>query len=201
MILCDRDLIALCEAGFLVKPYERRLVNPASIDIRVGLNYIREDPSRTWETIRIGRTTEASPYHIRPGQFILCETYEELIVPNGYVVELKLKSSLARAGLNHSLAFHFDPGWKGIGTFEFQNITTHQFIPIWYGRPIAQIIVHQTSGLSLKPYVGKYQGATGVEMAKEDTPQEYVCHDCSYRHNHAITHPTPVCGYTGRIIA
>lgn len=162
MILCDRDLRALGPS--LIYPYDETLVNPASIDIRVGLQAIHETYSG-WIKQDLAELHEGAPYFIAPKDFILVETYERIMVPNGYAIELKLKSSLARAGLNHSLAFWFDPGWHGIGTFELMNVTRYHPIGIWPGMRIAQIIVHRLSGDAVKPYSGRYQGATGVEGA------------------------------------
>lgn len=167
MILCDRDLKTLAKAGMLVEPYDESLVNPASIDIRIGLNIIREVRGG-WKDYYIGDSTRESPIIINPGEFILVETLEKLIVPNGYAVECRLKSSLARSGLDHLLAFWFDPGWKGVGTLELRNVTNSKEVYLWYGRPIVQIIVHRLSGDAEKPYEGRYQNATKVELSKPE---------------------------------
>ena len=77
-----------------------------------------------------------------------------------------LKSSVARMGWNHSLAFWFDPGWNGIGTLEIKNITQYSILPIWYGMPFGQLVVHMLDDVPNKPYNGKYQNASGVEGVK-----------------------------------
>ena len=89
-------------------------------------------------------------------------------MPNGYALECKLKSSLARLGLDHSLAFWFDPGWNGIGTLELRNVTRYQSIPLWFGRRIVQIILHRLSSDAEHPYAGRYQGANRVEGPKPE---------------------------------
>ena len=166
MILCDRDLRSLCEAGWIVNPYDPKLVNPASIDIRIGMNVIREIGINHWSDIYIGDTNREAPIILQPGEFMLVETLETLKVPNGYAVDCKLKSTMARKGLDHSLAFWFDPGWVGVGTFEIHNVSRYQNIAIWYGMAIAQIVVHRLSGDAEKPYDGRYQNARRVELAK-----------------------------------
>jgi dCTP deaminase len=168
MILCDRDLKSLARSGWLVRPYDEKLLNPASIDIRVGQNIIREKGINHWQDQYIGDSTYDVPVQIEPGEFILVETLEEIIVPSGYSIDCKLKSTMARKGLDHSLAFWFDPGWHGIGTFELRNVTRHQTIHVWYGMCIAQIIVHRLSGAAEHPYAGRYQGAKRVELAKSE---------------------------------
>ena len=41
MILCDTEIRALCEQG-LVTPYDPALVNPASLDVRLGCDLLVE---------------------------------------------------------------------------------------------------------------------------------------------------------------
>ena len=54
MILCDRDLKSLGRTGWLVQPYDETLVNPASIDIRIGNKLIRESDHNVWITYDLG---------------------------------------------------------------------------------------------------------------------------------------------------
>lgn len=88
------------------------------------------------------------------------------MVPNDLAVELKLKSSRAREGFDHSLAFWFDPGWDGIGTLEIHNMNRLQTLTLEYGMRFAQIIVHKLDVPVTNPYAGRYQNATSVEAAK-----------------------------------
>jgi dCTP deaminase len=103
-----------------------------------------------------------------PGAFLLVSTYEYISVPPDLAIELKLKSSRAREGWNHSLAFWVDPGWKGILTMEIQNITQERDLILEYATPFAQLIVHQltTPVGEGQGYAGKYQNAQEVEYAK-----------------------------------
>lgn len=145
----------------LVREPERdyRLINPASVDIRIGQHLKYEEESQ-WDLIAQG------PYTLQPKEFVLVSTLEWLMVPDDLVIELKLKSSRAREGFNHSLAFHFDPGWSGIGTMEIHNMKRFTPLHIYHGMPFAQIIVHQLDKPAIHPYQGKYQNATSVEAAK-----------------------------------
>ena len=166
MILCVRDLKSLGRTGWLVQPYDETLVNPASIDIRIGNKLIRESDHNVWITYDLGGFTERFPHILPPGHFVLIETMERIVVPNGYAIDCKLKSTRARQGFDHSLAFWFDPGWSGVGTFEVRNVTRYQALPIWPGIRFAQLIVHRLSGDAEFPYSGRYQNAVGVEQAK-----------------------------------
>lgn len=165
MILSDSSLHTLK----LVTPFDPALVNPASIDIRIG-EVMKVERRSGWMEVNLRERFYDidHPYKFMPGEFALVSTFERLTIPNGYAVDLRLKSSRAREGWDHSLAFWFDPGWDGIGTMEIRNATRYQHLPIYYGMRFAQIIVHRCDGDSLRPYAGRYQGATSVEAAKPE---------------------------------
>lgn len=166
MILSDTSLRRLLELDPpLLDPSDVSLVNPASIDIRVGRQLVRPIAPGKGVPTNLVPFTEANPYEIGHHEFILVQTFECINVPNGYAVDLKLKSSRAREGWTHALAFWFDPGWRGVGTMELKNWAPYS-LPIWYGMKIGQIIVHKVDAPSLHTYAGKYQGAEGVELAK-----------------------------------
>ena len=145
------------------------MVNPASIDIRVGMkcrvyNCVAFGGQGRWADVCLDGTGKENPGWIVPGEFWLVPTYETLAVPLDLAMELKLKSSRAREGYNHSLAFWFDPGWYGVGTMELSTLAGR--IPIFYGMKIAQIIYHKLDEPCDKPYEGKYHNATSVEQSK-----------------------------------
>ena len=157
--------------NYIVPNEEERdwnLINPASIDIRVGNELYIEVASGKTQKVSINSSSEDEPYIIQPGEFFLAGTYEKLHVPRNCAVELKLKSSRARAGWDHSLAFWFDPGWNGYGTMEIKNITRYTPLPIWKKMRFAQIIVHRltTTVKEDQAYQGRYQGAESVETFK-----------------------------------
>lgn len=165
MILSDGTLLERL-SEFVVQNADPKLVNPASIDVRIGLTAVVEIGDGKWKDIDLSQFSINNPYLIRPGEFMLISTFENIEVPNGYIIELKLKSSRAREGYNHSLAFHIDPGWKGILTMEVSNVTRYTRLPIYPGLRFGQMIIHQTDKLSTNPYVGKYMNASTVERSK-----------------------------------
>lgn len=156
-VLCDFTLHERLHE--LILEPDHSLVNPASVDIRIG-RYVKREWGQQWDLAQDG------PYRLGPGEFLLASTYEHLLVPRDLAVELKLKSSRAREGFNHSLAFWFDPGWSGIGTMEISNLNRAKTLVLEYGMRFAQIIVHKLDQPVLKPYDGRYQNATSVEAAK-----------------------------------
>lgn len=143
----------------LILDPDYRLIQPASVDIRIG-RYLKYEPETTWDLL------EQGPYMLAPKEFVLVSTYEHLLVPTDLVVELKLKSSRARQGFDHSLAFHFDPGWSGIGTLEISNKLRYESLQLSHAMLFGQIIVHTLDTPCLSPYEGRYQHANSVEAAK-----------------------------------
>lgn len=156
MILSSREITERLPE--LVTPALYDLVNPASLDIRIGMELITEEGRRV--------NLAENVYTLKPGEFVLVETLEVIRVPEDLAVELRLKSSVARQGYNHSLAFWFDPGWQGVGTMEVQNINRWRRLDLYEGMPFAQLIFHKLTSVPLELYHGKYQNAQTVEEAK-----------------------------------
>jgi dCTP deaminase len=159
-ILCDRDLRTLLRDGLIEEP-DFDLVNPASIDVRIGSSLLLEESYGRYVPFALGEQLS-----IAPGDFFLTETLEKFNVPNGYAVELRMKSTTARRGWDHALAVWIDPGFRGVITLEIKNTTQFHSLLIQKGMRFAQAIVHKLSGESDNPYAGKYQDATGLEGPK-----------------------------------
>lgn len=181
-ILVDHQLRALLP--YLVPNDDERdesLINPASLDIRVGAQVRKGELlyDLKAQTVQVvtdkGRpVTDPEPFFasperpgvlMLPGDFALVSCYERIHVPNDMAMDLRLKSSRAREGWNHSLAFWVDPGWDGYLTMELQNVGGSELYLV-YGQRMAQVILHVLHGTPDKPYAGRYQGATGVEGSK-----------------------------------
>ena len=139
------------------------LINQASIDIRVGHGIIVETGPNEWSKIDLRQ----GPYSLTPGTFALVPTFEYFQVPNDLACELKLKSSIARLGWNHALAFHVDPGWRGILTMEVMNALKHTSLELRWKMKFAQVIYHPLDQVVQTPYNGKYQGALEAQRSQE----------------------------------
>ena len=74
-----------------------------------------------------------------PGEVVLASTLEYVKIPRRVACDLKLKSTLGRFWINHSLAGWCDPGFEGNITLELQNLGPTPFI-LDAGRRIAQLI-------------------------------------------------------------
>ena len=142
-VLCDWEIKARCNGG-MVTNTEPSLINPASLDVRLGLHLMVEnicDPELL--RIDISDRTKEDPFMLQPGEFCLAETIEIFHIPEDISAQFVLKSSRAREGFNHCLAGWIDPGWSGSRlTLELKNERLHHPIAIWPGLAIGQIVFY-----------------------------------------------------------
>ena len=168
MILCDIDIHTLARRE-LVTPFDPELVNPASLDVRLGENLLVEEPKApALLPYSIAGHTQENPFLLQPHEFVLAETLEEFRLPDCIAGQLALKSSRAREGIEHLLAGYIDPGFAGRLTLELQNARSMHAVPLWPGMRIAQIVFHRMSMLPSKDYsmTGRYHGDTAVQGSK-----------------------------------
>ena len=138
----------------MVENFDPDLVNPASLDLRLG-NSIMIESIYSPDLIRvdISETTEDNPFMVQPGDFLLAETMEIFNLPEDVSAQFVLKSSRARAGFNHMLAGWCDPGWHGSTlTLELKNERQHHPLPIFPGMKIGQMVFHSMSNTPVASY-------------------------------------------------
>lgn len=169
MIWNDTAIHMYCIDGDLVTPYEPSLVNPASIDLRLG-SKIRKAYTRQY--IRHGEmmwtdAEEFVAFYLYPGEFVLCHSLEYVKIPLIASAVLYSKSSTGRIGLEHLHAGYIDPGFEGQLTFEFHNVAPWT-IELRAGMRVMQMVLHQLNGPPLVGYekTGRYQGQTGPTLAR-----------------------------------
>src|SRR3954451_3042157 len=133
-VLSDGTIRRLVEEGRIaVEPWDPALVQPASIDLRLGDSFrvfhnhrvtaidLREPPTNLTEEVVVA---EGDPFAIHPGEFVLGRTLERVRIPNDVVARIEGKSSLGRLGLIvHATAGFVDPGFEGTLTLEITNLT------------------------------------------------------------------------------
>jgi dCTP deaminase len=158
-ILSDREIFDLCHAG-MVTPFEPSLLNPASLDLRLGGTLLIESAAST-ELVAypLGRHSQDSPYLMVPGQFVLAETAEVFHLPDDIAGQFVLKSSRAREGIQHMLAGFADPGWNGSRlTMELHNSRQLHPVAIWPDMKIGQMVFHRMSAAPQQSYAitGRY---------------------------------------------
>ena len=86
---------------------------------------------------------------LSPGAFILAHTQQVFNLPLHISAEYKLKSSMARIGLEHLNAGWCDPGWHGSClTLELKNMTRSHGIIIHAGDRIGQVVFFEHEPVS-----------------------------------------------------
>lgn len=169
MILCDHEILDLCNQG-MVEGFDPDLINPASLDVRLGDTLLIESAqSPVLVEYPLHRHSEADPYAMVPGQFLLAPTRETFNIPDTIAAEFRLKSSRAREGLDQALAVWADPGWHGsVLTLELRNNRQLWSQLLWPGMKIGQMVFHKMSGLPRRSYAltGRYNGDLSVMASR-----------------------------------
>lgn len=178
MLLSHFQLLSLIEDGVIenVKP---EAVNASSIDIHLGNKIMVEqnthvsivDYSKRQRPNMLEIELDETGYLLRPGEFILAHSVEVFNLPNTISAEYKLKSSMARIGLEHMNAGWCDAGWHGsVLTLEFKNMLNHHAIRIRPGDAIGQVVffkhepVPDTASYAAR---GRYNNSKSVETIKK----------------------------------
>lgn len=158
-LLAHQQILELLKLG-VVENARLEAINSASLDLHLGKFILVE--TLPVETKQTGLPKIVSLKHkdslcmtqidlereghflIRPGQFILAQTIEKFHLPLHISAEYKLKSSMARIGLEHLNAGWCDAGWRNsVLTLEFRNLTTFHEIELCYGDRIGQMVFFQ----------------------------------------------------------
>ena len=161
-VLSDGTIVELLQAGRIkIDPWTPEMVQPASIDLRLGDSFrvfhnhrissidLRNPPTNLTEEVVV---PDGEPFVIHPGEFCLGRTLEWVELPDDIVARIEGKSSLGRLGLIvHATAGFCDPGWKGTLTLELNNLTRVP-IKLWPGLPIAQLSFMTLDRAAQKPY-------------------------------------------------
>jgi len=146
MILNDRQLRDWAKTN--VNPLDPDCINPASLDLKLGDEFIDLELDKPFHTDLLT---------IRPGDAILAATLEYIRMPTDCAGVLYLKSSLARQGLDHALAGFVDPGFHGQLTLELH---CHRPVKLHAGQRIVQLVLYECY-VPERPYDGRYQGQRG----------------------------------------
>lgn len=169
MILADWQITARCNGG-MVTPFDPELVNPASLDVRLGDTLLIESAEGLQlKPYPLAGHTEENPYLLRPGQFVLAQTIERFHLPDDIAAQFMLKSSRARSGLEHLMAGYCDPGWHGsVLTLELHNSRQLHPVALWPGMKIGQMVFHQMAATPQRSYAvtGRYNGDATVQGSR-----------------------------------
>ena len=169
MLLSDRDIKASIAEGRLgLEPYDARLVQPSSIDVRLdrffrvfnNSRYTHIDPALQQDDLTtLVEPDGDEPFVLHPGEFVLGSTLEVVTIPDDLAARLEGKSSLGRLGLlTHSTAGFVDPGFSGHITLELSNVANLP-ITLWPGMKIGQLCMFRLSSPAEHPYGSAVYGS------------------------------------------
>jgi dCTP deaminase len=161
-VLSDGTILQYVQEGRIkVDPWDPVMVQPASIDLRLGDSFrvfhnhrataidLRDPPSNLTEEVVM---PDGEAFVIHPGEFCLGRTLEWVQIPNDIVARIEGKSSLGRLGLIvHATAGFCDPGFEGTLTLELNNLTRVP-IRLYPGLPIAQLSFMTLDRPAARPY-------------------------------------------------
>ncbi len=186
-VLSDQTIRELVDCGRIrIEPWDRELVQPASVDLRLGDSFrvfhnhraaaidLREPPGNLTEEVIVPREDS---FVIHPGEFCLGRTLEWVELPDDIVARIEGKSSLGRLGLIvHATAGFCDPGWRGTLTLELNNLTRVP-IKLYPGLLIAQLSFMALDRPAERPYGSPelrshYQGQRAATESRYEGAQQ-----------------------------
>src|SRR6056297_3798882 len=162
MIISDKSIKKLIEEDTLViEPFEEYLVQPASIDLRLGTNYLKIDENQmevmTLKDKLNYNKIDSDEIVIPPNSFLLATTKEYIKLPDYLTAFVEGRSSIGRMGLFIQNAGWVDPGFSGKITLELYNANRLP-IKLEADRRICQLVFASMDNKADNPYCGKYQG-------------------------------------------
>lgn len=159
MIKPDHWIHSFGESGGIL-PFTPEQVNPASYDVTIGNHWVC--PTREPEEFY------AESIVLFPNEVILATTREYIKLPRNVVADLKLKSTLGRLWLNHSLSGWVDCNFQGQITLELQNLGPYPR-KLHTGMRVAQLVFMAMESPPNIAYgeggKGNYQGQKGTTKA------------------------------------
>lgn len=113
-VLVDSEIRRLVSSKGLIDPFDDASLQGASYDMRLGRRYVRDGELRL--------LTEESPtLVVRPGDFVLLSTLEQLRMPLNLVGHNGIMSPWAKRGLVSLFSPQIDPGFVGLLTVPVFN--------------------------------------------------------------------------------
>ena len=182
MLLSDRSIREAIEAGrIIIDPWDESLLQPASVDLRLGSKMrvfrnsrvpyidVKQELPELTEEVEIHEDT---PFYLHPHEFALGVIAERICLPDDIAARLDGKSSLGRLGLLvHSTAGWVDPGWRGNLTLELSNVSGSP-ITLYAGMRVSQISFMELSTPAEKPY-GTGALDSKYQDQEEPVPSQY----------------------------
>ena len=176
MILVDWQIRKAVQGQeIIVDPFDDSLINPHSMDFRLGesISFLKKNKlypeirpeskdSFNYSEINIkGTVHKPGSFTLQPRQFCIASMLENITLASHIMANVRGKSSLGRLGImQSSVAGLVDGGWSGILTIELFNYSNEEIV-LTYGMKIGQLTFERTD-VPTNPYgvKGRYQNQT-----------------------------------------
>lgn len=166
MILNHQEILAAVGRGeIIIKPFDKRQVQPASYDFRVGRQGVSASRKQLVDI-------ETGGYlQLEAGDVAVITTLEEVSLDNQHVGRLGLRSKYARKGLVASTGPQIDPGFHGRIILSLINLAPNP-ITLSFKESLVTVEFHRLEKPTDRPYSGPYQdkleiGAEEIEFITE----------------------------------
>jgi len=185
MILSDRDIKKYIKEGKIKitpKPDFKKQLGPCSLDLHLGGVFkifkhtecpfidLKDQKTPIEKIMNTVKISSKKPLILRPHDFVIAATEEEIILSPDIMGRLDGRSSLGRLGLVvHSTAARFDPGWKGKAIMEIGNLGVIP-IALYPGIRVCALTFETLSSPSEIPYLKqkdhKYAGQKSPQASR-----------------------------------
>lgn len=174
-VLTDVEIIDLINEG-MITPFDLDLVQPASLDVRIGLTGKLLTPGKFAENkpnfvdVDLSAYSKDNPYLFHSGDRLLVATLELFNMPNNVCGFVCMRSSAGRNFINHVNAGFIDPRFtNSVLTMEFINDSYSDF-PLYPGLSITQIVFYWMSNIPMRNYqsLGNYNNDLQCVSSKKN---------------------------------
>jgi len=191
MILSDKDIKKYISEGKIkIDPgpnFEKQL-GPCSLDLHLGDSFklfkhaeypyidLNDHKTPIDDIMTEVKITKDKPLILRPRDFVIAVTEENIELSPDIMGRLDGRSSLGRLGLVvHSTAARFDPGWHGKAIMEVGNLGVIP-IALYPGIRICAMTFETLSSPSEIPYLRqrdhKYAGQSSPQASKIEEEED-----------------------------
>lgn len=172
MLMSDVQIQEALDLGEIgITPFDRKMLQPASYDLKVGRNAAtvptNGDPRINLEKEGVLFIPAYAPAVIW--------TREELRLSKSYVGHFGLKSKLARRGLSASVGIQVDPGFCGPLSVTLMNMTPSP-VSLSYEDDFLTLEFEKLSVPASRGYSGEYQGRKTFSAQELDSVMGFRGH-------------------------
>jgi dCTP deaminase len=143
-MMSDTDIeYAINNRWLVVEPYNRELLQPASLDVCIGDTFFPPGAA-------VHGRPKAKVHLFTPGQFCLGATAERIALPHDMAAHVSGKSTWERHGL-FIVPGSVAPGFNGVLTLKIKNLSEDP-VGVPHGAPIAQVSFTRLTSHATRPY-------------------------------------------------